>query len=191
MSVTPSNKIPLKTKAPDFQLKDTNGNIVNMEDFKDKKGLLVAFICNHCPFVIHIITSFTKIAKDIQEKGIGVVGINSNDTISYPEDSPVNMKKKAEELGFSFPYLFDETQAVAKEYNAACTPDFFLFNNNMELVYHGQLDDSRPSNSIPITGSDLLNAVEKLLSGEGILKEQKTSIGCNIKWKSGNEPDYF
>jgi peroxiredoxin len=191
MSVTPSNKIPLKTKAPDFSLKDTNRNTVNIDDFNNSKGLIVAFICNHCPFVIHIIKPFTKIAKDIQDKGIAVVGINSNDIESYPDDSPANMKKTAEELGFTFPYLFDETQKVAKEYKAACTPDFFLFDDKMELVYHGQLDDSRPSNSIPVTGSDLMNAVDKLVSGEPILKEQKMSIGCNIKWKAGNEPDNF
>lgn len=192
MALTPSNRIPLKTKAPNFSLKDTTGNTVSRDDFKNKKGLLVAFICNHCPYVKHIIKPFTKnIAPDIQKMGIAVVGINSNDAETYPDDSLEYMEKAVSDLKFTFPYLVDETQAVAKNYKAACTPDFFLFNSSLELVYHGQLDDSRPGNSVPVTGKDLLDAADKLANEDLVPEVQKTSIGCNIKWKAGNEPDYF
>lgn len=191
MSDTPSNMLELGTKAPDFKLFDTvNNQLVSLDDFNNAKGLLVVFICNHCPFVQHILDEFVTTAKDLQQKGIGVVTISSNDVENYPDDSPKKMAAEAREKQFSFPYLYDGTQQVAKAYRAACTPDLFLFDENNELVYRGQFDDSRPGNDESVTGSDIREAVELLFDGK-VKENQKPSIGCNIKWKKGNEPDYI
>ncbi len=191
MSDTPSTMLPLGTQAPDFKLFDTvNNQLVSLADFANAKGLLVVFMSNHCPFVKYILDDFVVAARDLQQKGIGIAAICSNDAEQYPDDSPVNMASKAREQRFSFPYLYDGSQEIAKAYHAACTPDFFLFDENNELVYRGQFDDSRPSNDISPTGGDLRDAVEALFNGE-VKDEQKPSVGCNIKWKEGNEPDYF
>ncbi len=191
MSNTPSTMLELGTKAPDFHLFDTvNNQLVSLSDFSNAKGLLVVFICNHCPFVKHILKEFVFAARDFQQKGIGVVAISSNDVENYPDDSPVKMAAEAREHQFSFPYLYDGTQEVAKDYKAACTPDFFLFDENNTLVYRGQFDSSRPGNEEPVNGKDLREAVEFLLDGK-VKDAQKPSMGCNIKWKAGNEPDYF
>lgn len=190
MAVTPSQMLTLGTSAPNFSLPDTTGNIVSLTDFKGAPALLVIFMCNHCPFVKHILNELVELIKEYQSKGIAVVGINSNDVASYPEDSPEKMANVATETGFTFPYLYDETQEAAKAYNAACTPDFFLFDNEMKLVYRGQMDDSRPGNNTPVTGLDLIKAMDAVLAGRPVNTEQKPSIGCNIKWKQGNEPEY-
>ncbi len=191
MSETPSTMLQLETEAPDFKLFDTvNNQIVSLDDFSNAKGLLVAFISNHCPFVKSILDEFVVAARDLQQKGIGIAAISSNDVENYEDDSPVNMAVKAREKRFSFPYLYDGSQEVAKAYRAACTPDLFLFDENNRLVYRGQFDDSRPGNDVSPTGRDLRDAVEALLDGK-VLNEQKPSAGCNIKWKEGNEPDYF
>jgi peroxiredoxin len=191
MSLTPSTMMPLDTKVPAFSLPDTGGNIVTPDDFKDENALLVVFMCNHCPYVKHIIEPFVGLVKEYQRKGVGVVGINSNDVEEYPDDSPANMILVEKSLGFTFPYLYDEDQEVAKTYGAACTPDFFLFDSERKLVYRGQLDSSRPGNDIPITGKDLRTAMDEVLEGKPVTVEQRPSPGCNIKWKPGNEPDYF
>jgi len=183
--------LPLGTAAPDFKLPDTNGKIVSPADFKDKPALLVMFICNHCPYVKHIRTGLAQLARDFLPRGAAIVGINSNDVANYPEDSPVKMKEEVKSAGYTFPYLYDESQAVAKAYRAACTPDLYLFDRNQKLVYRGQFDDSRPGNGIPVTGKDLRAALDAVLAGKPIPPDQKASVGCNIKWKSGNEPDYF
>lgn len=191
MSATPSTMLDLGTKAPDFTLFDTvNNQLVSLNDFSNAKGLLVVFMCNHCPYVQHILDEFVIAARDFQQKGIGVVAISSNDVENYPDDSPVKMAAEAREHQFSFPYLYDGTQEVAKAYRAACTPDFYLFDENDELVYRGQFDRSRPGNDEPVNGKDLRNAVEHLFDGK-IMENQKPSMGCNIKWKAGNKPDYF
>jgi peroxiredoxin len=183
--------LPLGTEAPDFSLPDTNGQVVSLADFTDAKALVVVFMCNHCPFVKHVIEGFVRLVKEYQPEGVAFVGINSNDVDSYPEDRPERMAQFAREKGFSFPYLFDATQDVAKSYHAACTPDFFVFDEDRRLIYRGQLDDSRPGSDIPITGADLRAVLEAVLEGEPIPEEQRPSMGCNIKWKAGNEPDYF
>ena len=183
--------LPLGTGAPDFKLPDTNGKIVSPADFKDKSALLVLFICNHCPYVKHIRTGLAQLARDFLPRGVAIVGINSNDVENYPEDSPVKMKEEVKSAGYRFPYLYDESQAVAKAYRAACTPDLYLFDRNQKLVYRGQFDDSRPGNGIPVTGKDLRTALDAVLAGKPVSPSQKASVGCNIKWKSGNEPDYF
>jgi peroxiredoxin len=183
--------LALGTKAPDFSLPDTNGKIVSLSDFKGKPALLVIFMCNHCPFVKHVQKVLTKLAAEYQAKGVAVVGISSNDIIDYPDDSPKMMATEAKTAGYTFPYLYDQTQKAAKAYGAACTPDFFLFDSNQKLVYRGQMDDSRPGNNIPVTGIDLRNALDAVLEGKPAPKIQKPSMGCNIKWKKGNEPDYF
>ena len=190
MAVTPSTMLSLGTEAPHFYLPDFDGKMHSIKDYKDKP-LLVMFICNHCPYVIHVRDKLAALAREYQGKNIGVVAINSNDVQQYPEDSPANMKKIANQLHYSFPYLYDESQEVAKAYRAACTPDFFLFDDSHRLVYRGQMDSSRPGSNIPVTGTDLTEAIDKLLAGEQISPEQTPSIGCNIKWKPGNEPDYF
>lgn len=192
MVKTASTMLPLGTKAPDFSLPDAvSGKTVSLADFAGKKGLLVIFMCNHCPFVKHLRSALAEFAKEYQEKGLGIVGISSNDVEHYPADSPEKMKQEAEEAGYTFPYLYDETQEVAKAYKAACTPDFFLFDGDFSLVYRGQFDDSRPESGIPVTGKDLRAACDAVLAGRPVPEEQKPSIGCNIKWKPGNEPDYF
>jgi peroxiredoxin len=190
MAVTASEMLPLGTSAPDFSLPDTTGKMVSLNDFREAKALLVIFMCNHCPFVKHILEGLVVLIKEYLAKGCIVVGINSNDVVNYPEDSPEMMAKLATEAGFTFPYLYDETQEVAKAYRAACTPDFFLFDSDKTLVYRGQMDDSRPGNGIPVTGADLTAAINAVLKGKQGSEEQKPSIGCNIKWKRGKEPDY-
>jgi len=191
MALTPSTMLSLGTTAPDFQLPDTNGKIVSPADFKDKTALLVVFMCNHCPYVIHIREGLAQFARDYASKNLGMVGINANDVKHYPDDSPARMKEEVKSAGYVFPYLYDETQAVAKTYRAACTPDIFLFDKSRKLVYRGQFDDSRPGNGIPVTGKDLRAALDAILAGKPVSERQIASIGCNIKWKPGNEPDYF
>jgi peroxiredoxin len=191
MSMTASTMLPLGTEAPLFELPDTAGKMVSNADFGDADVLLVVFMCNHCPFVKHLIDDFVALAKEYQGKGVAAVGINSNDVDNYAEDRPELMAKLAKEKGFTFPYLYDVSQAVAKAYRAACTPDFFVFDRGRELVYRGQMDDSRPGDEQPITGADLRAALDAVLTGRTVSDEQRPSIGCNIKWKAGNEPDYF
>lgn len=183
--------LPLGTVAPDFNLPDTNRKIVSRADFMDASALLVIFMCNHCPYVIHIRAGLAQLARDYMSKSIAIVSINANDVENYPDDSPAKMKEEVKRAGYIFPYLFDETQAVARAYRAACTPDIFLFGENQKLVYRGQFDDSRPGNGIPVTGKDLRAALDAVLAGKIVSPNQKASIGCNIKWKAGNEPDYF
>lgn len=191
MALTPSTMLPLGTAAPDFNLKDLEGNTVSPENFKDSKAMLIVFMCNHCPYVLHVIEDFSKIADEYIKKGVAIAGINSNDIEAYPQDGPDKMIDFAKEYNLPFPYLFDEKQETAKKYRAACTPDFFLFDENRKLVYRGQLDDSRPGNDKPVTGSSLKAAMDAVLTGSKIPEQQKPSMGCNIKWKTGNEPDYF
>lgn len=176
---------PLGAKAPDFTLPDTiSGNLLSLSDIKGEKGTLVMFICNHCPFVIHVNEELVKLGIEYQAKEIKMVAINSNDVSSHPDDSPDKMTVVAKQLGYTFPYFFDETQEVAKAYDAACTPDFFLYDENLNLVYRGQLDDSRPGNETPVTGKDLRAALDALIEGKPIDENQRPSLGCNIKWKS-------
>ncbi len=184
--------LPLGTKAPDFRLPDTNGkNVVSLLDFKSANALLVIFMCNHCPYVKHIRSGLAQLARDYMPRGVAMVGISSNDVANYPADSPAKMTEEAKAAAYIFPYLYDETQAVAKAYRAACTPDIYLFDKDQRLVYRGQFDDSRPGNNVPATGKDLRAALEAVLSGKPVPPNQKPSIGCNIKWKPGNEPEYF
>jgi len=190
MVVTASTMPGLGMNAPDFTLPDTEGNNVSLNELKDAPALLVVFMCNHCPYVKHVLKYMVELIKEFQSKGAAVVGINSNDVIDFPEDSPEKMARCANQNGFSFPYLYDESQEVAKSYGAACTPDFFLFDKERRLMYRGQMDDSRPDNNISITGVDLRAAMDAVLAGEQVNPEQKPSMGCNIKWKVGNEPDY-
>jgi peroxiredoxin len=191
MALTPSTMLPLGTTAPDFKLPDTNGKTVSPADFKDAPALLVIFMCNHCPYVVHIRAGLAQFARDYAPKHVVIVGINSNDVANYPADSPAKMKEEVKSAGYIFPYLYDGTQDVAKAYHAACTPDIFLFDKSRKLVYRGQFDASRPGNGIPVTGKDLRAALDAVLAGKPVAPDQKASIGCNIKWKSGNEPDYF
>jgi peroxiredoxin len=190
MALTPSTMLPLGTAAPDFNLPDTNGKLVALADFKNAPALVVVFMCNHCPYVIHIRAGLAQFARDYAPKNVGIVGINANDAKNYPDDSPAKMKIEVEKAGYIFPYLYDETQAVAKKYHAACTPDFFLFDRGRRLVYRGQFDASRPGNGIPVTGKDLRVAIEAVLAGKPTSEFQAPSVGCNIKWKAGNQPNY-
>lgn len=190
MVVTASKMLALGTSAPDFSLTDTKGNIVSLSDFAESPALLVVFMCNHCPFVKHILHNLVELIKEYQPKGVAIVGINSNDVVNFPEDSPKMMAKVAKNTGFTFPYLFDESQEIAKAYYATCTPDFFLFDKERKLVYRGQMDDSRPGNDIPVTGLDLVKAMDAVLAGRDVSGRQKPSMGCNIKWKQSNEPEY-
>lgn len=184
MALTPSNMLPLGSLAPDFKLPDTvSGESKTLQQLKGKKGTLVMFICNHCPFVIHINETLVQLAKDYTHSELSIIAISANDVINYPQDGPTEMAQKARSLGYTFPYLYDESQAIAKAYQAACTPDLFLFDSGLRCVYRGQFDDSRPGNDIPVTGQDLRNAINKLLAGEVISPEQRPSMGCNIKWK--------
>ncbi len=179
-----SKMIPLGTPAANFALIDAvSGKTYSLDDFKDGKPLLVMFICNHCPYVMHIITKLVEITNEFIEKGINVVAINPNDPVNYPEDSPEKMKEYAARFGYRFPYLFDENQEAAKAFDAVCTPEFFLFDRDLKLVYRGQFDDSRPKNDIPVTGDDLRKALQYTLEGKQIDFEQKPAIGCSIKWK--------
>ena len=189
MARTPSEMIPLGSKAPDFKLPDPDGRYYSRDEILGAKGLLVIFMCNHCPFVKHVAEELGRLGDEYPEKGLGIVGINSNDIQNYPDDSPAEMKKFARKYGLSFPYLFDESQDTAKAYSAACTPDFFLYDSNLELVYRGQLDSSRPGNEYPVTGEDLRAAMQALLEGKPVSPDQKPSIGCDIKWKPGNNAD--
>jgi len=183
MARTPSNMVNLGTLAPNFKLLNTRNNEpVISDNYFNKNGTIIMFICNHCPFVIHVLDEIVSITKKYDNE-ISFIAISSNDIVNYPEDSPELMKKLAEEKKFNFPYLYDETQEVAKKYDAACTPDFFIYNSDKQLVYRGQLDDSRPGNDVPVTGHDLRKAIDSLIKGEEIDKNQKPSIGCNIKWK--------
>lgn len=192
MVKTASTMLPLGTAAPEFQLPDVvSGKTISLATFKDSQALLLMFICQHCPFVKHVQAELAKIGQDYQKQALGIVAISANDVANYPQDSPEKLKQMAEELNFSFPVCYDESQAVSKSYTAACTPDFFLFDGAGKLAYRGQLDDSRPSNGIPVTGKDLRQAIDSVLQDRAIDWEQKPSIGCNIKWKPGNEPDYF
>ena len=185
MPLTESTMLALGTEAPDFALTDAvSGATIRRDDFRDKQGLLVAFICTHCPFVKHIETELAKLGAIYAGKPLGIVAICANDAASHPDDGPEGMKQQAQAFGFTFPYLHDESQAVARAYNAACTPDFFLFDGDLHLVYRGQFDSSRPSNSIAVTGEDLRGAIDAVLAGKPVSADQRPSIGCNIKWKS-------
>jgi len=188
MPLTPSNMAPLGTPAPDFRLPDTTGKLVALSDFAGAPALLVAFICNHCPFVKHVRGAFAQLAGTYQAKGVAIVGINSNDAVTYPDDSPERMVEEREAAGYMFPYLYDATQKVAQAYRAACTPDFFLFDKQRRLVYRGQMDASRPDNGKPNDGADLRAALDAVLAGKPPAAQQIPSMGCNIKWKPGNEP---
>ena len=192
MVKTASTMLQLGTQAPDFQLPDVvSGKTVSLADFQGKKALLVMFICQHCPFVKHVQAELARLGQDYVPKDVGIVAISANSVETHPQDSPEHLKTMAESLGFNFPYCYDETQAVAKAYTAACTPDFFLFDGDMKLVYRGQLDDSRPGNDAPVNGKDLRAALDTVLAEQSVSPEQKPSIGCNIKWAPGNEPEYF
>jgi peroxiredoxin len=183
--------LPLGTKSPDFSLVNVDGRTVSLADFHQSPALLVMFICNHCPFVKHLADALAQFGNEYMTKGAAIVAINSNDVKSYPADSPEQMVAEAEARGYAFPYLYDETQEVAKAYRAACTPDFFLFDRDRRLVYRGQFDSSRPDSGLPITGADLRGAMDAVLAGKKPAEKQLPSIGCNIKWAPGNEPDYF
>jgi peroxiredoxin len=191
MALTPSTMLPIGTTAPDFKLPDTEGKTVSLADFKEAPALLVVFMCNHCPYVVHLRAGLAQLARDYVPRGLALVGISANDVKNYPADSPAKMKEEVKAAGYIFPYLYDETQAVAQAYRAACTPDFFLFDARHKLVYRGQFDDSRPGNNQPVTGRDLRAALDAVLAGQSVSPSQKASMGCNIKWKAGNEPDYF
>ena len=191
MPETPSQMLELGTPLPSFSLPDFNGRTVSDADFKGARALLVAFICNHCPFVRHIRQEFARFTKEYEAKGLKVVAIASNDTVEFPEDGPGGMKEEATEVGYDFPYLFDEKQEAAKVFRAACTPDFFLFDGAGKLAYRGQFDDSRPKKDVPVTGAELRAATDAVLAGKPAPETQRPSIGCNIKWSPGNAPDYF
>jgi thiol-disulfide isomerase/thioredoxin len=184
MARTLSNMMPLGTVAPDFKLLDTlSGKNLSLGELKSDRATVILFICNHCPFVKHVDAGIVKLAQDYQAKGISFIAISSNDIENYPQDAPDLMKVEAERVGYSFPYLFDETQEVAKAYQAACTPDFYIFDGNLKCVYRGQMDDSRPGNLLPVTGNDIRQALEVLLSNQAVSEDQKPSLGCGIKWK--------
>lgn len=186
-----STMLPLGTEAPNFRLPDTAGKTVSLADFKTAPALLVVFMCNHCPYVKHVRDGLARLARDYTPRGLAMVGISSNDVANYPADSPAKMAEEVRQAGYVFPYLYDESQSVAKAYKAACTPDFYLFDKAQRLVYRGQMDDSRPGNGLPVTGKDLRAALDAVLAGKPVPTTQKPSIGCNIKWKPGNQPDYF
>jgi peroxiredoxin len=191
MAATPSTMLALGTLLPHFSLPDYDGMTVTPDQFAAAPALLVAFICPHCPFVRHIRTGFGEFTREYQAKGLAVVGINSNDTDEFPEDAPAGMRDEARLAGYQFPYLFDESQRTAKAFTAACTPDLFLFDRERRLVYRGQFDDSRPRMALPVTGRDIRAAVDAVLAGKSVSATQRPSIGCNVKWKPGNAPDYY
>lgn len=192
MALTPSTMLALGTPRPDFDLADAlSGGRVRAADFDGAPALCVMFLCNHCPFVVHVRDEVTRIAAEYSPKGVAFVAINSNDVENYPDDAPPRMKELAEELGWAFPFLHDETQEVAKAYQAACTPDFFVFGANAELAYRGRLDGSRPGNGVPVDGDSLRAALDAVLAAKPVAADQVASVGCNIKWKPGNAPDYF
>ena len=192
MVLTASTMLPLGTQAPNFSLTDLTSatETISLKSFSNKEGLLVMFICSHCPYVKHVQAELARLGQDYREKSLGIVAVSSNDPAVQPEDAPDRLKNMAERLGFTFPFCFDETQEVAKAYTAACTPDFFLFDNERKLVYRGQLDDSRPGNDQPINGHSLRAAIDAVLEKRPVSADQKASLGCNIKWKKGNEPLY-
>ncbi|MBI1950527.1 MAG: thioredoxin family protein [Acidobacteria bacterium] len=189
---TLSTMLKLGTPAPGFSLPDVvSGRVISLESFHDEKALLVMFICRHCPYVKHVQGELARLGTDYRDRGVGIVAISANDASAYPDDAPPGLREMAVELGFTFPFCHDESQAVAKAYTAACTPDFFLFDQARRLVYRGQLDDSRPDSGRPVTGRDLRAAIDAVLAGRPVGGDQRPSLGCNIKWKAGNEPDYF
>ncbi len=192
MVKTASTMLPLGTAAPEFQLPDVVSNqTISLATFADGQALLLIFLCQHCPFVKHVQQELARIGQDYSQQSLGIVAISANDIANYPDDAPEKLKQMAEDLNFNFPVCYDESQEVSKAYTAACTPDFFLFDSERQLAYRGQLDDSRPSNNIPVTGKDLRRAIDAVLQAQTVDFEQKPSIGCNIKWKPGNEPKYF
>ena len=190
MTLTPSTMLELGAPLPEFRLPDPQGKMVASGDFADSPALLVAFICNHCPYVKHLRLELGQFAKDYRGSGLAMVAINANDVSNYPDDSPAKMAEEIEQAGYVFPYLYDESQEVAKAFRAACTPEFYLFDADRRLAYRGQFDDSRPDSGRPVTGADLRAAVDAVLAGRPVDPDQTPSIGCNIKWKPGNEPDY-
>lgn len=192
MALTASTMLPLGTKAPDFELPDVvSGKLISLSDYTGKQAILVIFLCQHCPFVKHIKAQLAQLSSDYANSNLGIIAISSNDVSNHPDDAPEYLRAMAQELSLTFPICYDESQEVAKAYTAACTPDFFLFDASLQLVYRGQLDDSRPSNGKPVTGADLRAAIEAVLAGFPVDIEQKPSIGCNIKWKPGNAPSYY
>jgi peroxiredoxin len=182
--------LPLGSRAPEFLLPDIYGPMVGLSSFRNAKALLVVFMCRHCPYVRHVQHEIARLARDYQTKGVAIVGISPNDVDAFPEDSPEHLREQANRQGFTFPYLYDRAQHVTLAYRAACTPDFYLFEQGRFLVYHGQLDDSRPGNGIPLTGRDVRTAIDAVLAGFPVPRDQKPSMGCSIKWKPGNQPDY-
>ncbi|MDP8242819.1 MAG: thioredoxin family protein [Candidatus Hinthialibacter antarcticus] len=191
MALKNSTMLPLGTLMPDFSLQDTDGEYVSAGDFLDAKAVLVMFICNHCPYVVHVRDEIKQIAEQYQAKGVAVVGVSANSIQTHPQDGPDKMNEEKAAVGYTFPYLYDETQDVAKVFRAACTPDFYVFDGGQKLTYRGQLDDSRPGNDQAVTGADLRAALDAALAGNEPLVDQRPSAGCNIKWHPGNEPDYF
>lgn len=191
MAQKSSSMLALGTPAPDFTLPDPGGRITALNDFAGAPALLIIFMCNHCPFVKHIRGSLAALVHEYQARGVAVAGINSNDIQAYPDDAPARMKEEAIAAAYTFPYLFDETQSAAKAFRAACTPDFFLFDRNRKLAYRGQFDDSRPGNGVPVTGEDLRAALDAVLAGRPVSGQQRPSIGCGLKWKPGNEPEWL
>ncbi len=190
MAATPSTMLPLGTRAPAFALPDLEGRTVTLDDFADAPALLVMFICNHCPYVQHVERELAAVARDYQQRGLAAVAISANDVSAYPTDGPAGMREQHERAGFGFPYLYDETQDVARAYHAACTPDLFVFDGERRLVYRGQLDGSRPGNTVPVSGADLRRALDGVFRGDPVIAAQTPSIGCNIKWKPGSAPEY-
>ncbi|MBX3422667.1 MAG: thioredoxin family protein [Pirellulaceae bacterium] len=188
---TASTMLPLGTTAPNFSLPDVDGRVVSRDSVRGTAGLLVVFLCNHCPYVKHVAAQLAQLSRDALAKNVGVVGISSNDISTHPDDSPELMKQEAAKWGYPFPYLYDESQQVAQAYHAACTPDFYLFDSQLKLVYRGQMDQTRPNQGTTATGADLRAAIDALVAGSPIPEPQKPSIGCNIKWKAGAEPNYF
>ncbi len=191
MALTPSTMLALGSRAPDFRLPDVDGSLVSLDDFREAPALLVIFLCNHCPYVKHVRDELARLGRDYQAQGVAVVGISSNDVVAYPDDRPELMAQEKAEAGYTFPYLHDESQSVAKAYEAACTPDFYVFDSGRSLVYRGQLDGSRPGSSVAVSGADLRAALDAVLAGGPVAGDQKPSMGCNIKWKLGQAPPYF
>ncbi len=192
MARTASTMLPLGTKAPEFQLPDVvSGETISLDRFAGKQGLVVIFLCRHCPFVKHVQGELAKLGRDYQDADLGIVAISANDAANYPDDAPEKLKEMAKDLELTFPLCYDESQETAKAYTAACTPDFFVFDRDRQLVYRGQFDDSRPGNDQPVTGKDLRSAIDAVLAQSPVSEDQKPSIGCNIKWKPGNEPAYY
>jgi peroxiredoxin len=190
MALTPSTMLPLGTPLPAFRLPDPQGKLVASDDFAGAPALLVMILCNHCPYVKHVADGIARFARDYAPKGLAMLAISANDVANHPEDAPARMAEEAKRRGYPFPYLYDETQEVAKSFRAACTPEFYLFDRERRLAYRGQLDASRPGNRVPVTGSDLRAAADAVLAGRPAPADQKPSVGCNVKWKPGNEPDY-